>query len=384
MERTCFGVARTPHAPFAVSTAESLTAPVRFTVSPSPATMLSLRPVTPPELMPTKVTEPWSIATPVPRPDTRTSVPAPVTVALSESPQSSRLSPAPAVTLLPVPATTAEDPSATLTAPPASFASLEAPVRPTLSPVPANIARLPVPVTVRLSPAPPATELPSPTTVAPAPSASVTAVKLALAVAPVPVTVTMLFEPIRLVLLPVPASVTVSDPDWPESRDTTPCTVPPVPLSVAVHMGAIPDAPAMPFRWGLAYPLSGEIFGTGVGSIRRGVFSTGVAYERVTEWVPEEKLSFIVLSDPPTMHELSPYAHVNAPHVSGYFRTIDARFTLARLADGKTRLMLTTRHELELEPALYWSPLAQWAVHANKIRVLAHFRQQAEASIVGQ
>jgi len=130
-------------------------------------------------------------------------------------------------------------------------------------------------------------------------------------------------------------------------------------------MGAIPDAPAMPFRWGLAYPLSGEIFGTGVGSIRRGVFSTGVAYERVTEWVPEEKLSFIVLSDPPTMHELSPYAHVNAPHVSGYFRTIDARFTLARLADGKTRLMLTTRHELELEPALYWSPLAQCRVDGD-------------------
>ena len=151
-----------------------------------------------------------------------------------------------------------------------------------------------------------------------------------------------------------------------------------------VHMGPIPDAPAAPFRWGLAYPLSGEILGTGVGSMRRGVFSTGVAYERVTEWVPNEKLSFVVLSDPPTMHELSPYANVNAPHVSGYFRTLDARFTLTPLPDGRTRLTLATRHALDLEPAMYWLPLAQWAVSANKARVLGHFRQQAELSTLAR
>lgn len=146
-----------------------------------------------------------------------------------------------------------------------------------------------------------------------------------------------------------------------------------------VHMGPIPDAPVAPFRWGLAYPMRGEILGTGVGAIRRGVFSTGVAYERVTEWTPQQKLSFVVLSDPPTMRELSPYRHVNAPHVIGYFRTLDARFTILPLANGKTRLSLATRHELDLEPALYWLPFAEWATHANKVRVLKHFRQQAEA-----
>ena len=147
-----------------------------------------------------------------------------------------------------------------------------------------------------------------------------------------------------------------------------------------VHMGPIPDAPAVPFRWGLAYPMRGEILGTGLGAIRRGVFSTGVAYERVTEWEPQRKLSFIVLSDPPTMRELSPYQHVNAPHVLGYFRTEYARFTITPLSDGKTRLSLATRHELDLEPALYWIPIAEWATHANKVRVLEHFRRQAEAA----
>ncbi len=154
---------------------------------------------------------------------------------------------------------------------------------------------------------------------------------------------------------------------------------PPAVWDAVVHMDPIPDAPVAPFRWGLAYPLRGEISGSGVGAVRRGVFSTGVAYERVVAWVPERQLSFIVLSDPPSMRELSPYAHVNAPHTQSYFRTRDARFTLTPLADGRTRLTLATHHDLDLEPGLYWLPIAQWAVHANKVRVLRHFRQQAEA-----
>ncbi len=147
-----------------------------------------------------------------------------------------------------------------------------------------------------------------------------------------------------------------------------------------VHMGPIPDPPAAPFRWGLAYPMSGSIRGSGVGAIRQGVFSTGIAYERVTQWDPGKYLSFIVLSDPPTMHELSPYRHVNAPHVNGYFRTLDARFTITTLANGHTLLSLATQHELDLNPAVYWLPMAKWAVHTNKARVLAHFAQQAEAA----
>jgi hypothetical protein len=145
-----------------------------------------------------------------------------------------------------------------------------------------------------------------------------------------------------------------------------------------VHMGPIPEPPPPPFRWGLAYPMSGEIDGEGVGAVRRGVFSTGVAYERVTEWTPGSKLSFIVLSDPPTMREVSPYQDVLAPHVAGHFRTADAIFTITPISADVTRLTLTTHHDLDLEPAFYWMPFAQWAVHTNKVRVLNHFRQQAE------
>lgn len=145
-----------------------------------------------------------------------------------------------------------------------------------------------------------------------------------------------------------------------------------------IHMGPISGRPAAPFGWGLAYPVRGTIRGSGVGAVREGVFSTGVAYERVTRWEPGRALDFIVLSDPPSLRELSPFTQVSAPHVSGYFKTRDARFAITPLGNGRTRLTLATTHELRIGPTPYWQPLAAWAVHANKRRVLAHFRNQAE------
>jgi hypothetical protein len=151
-----------------------------------------------------------------------------------------------------------------------------------------------------------------------------------------------------------------------------------------VHMGSIAKPPAALFRWGLAYPMGGTLHAEGVGAIREGMFSTGVSYERVTEWEPGRRLSFIVLDDPPTMSELSPYRNVNAPHVDGYFRTVDTRLTITPLANGNMRLSSATAHELHLRPAFYWLPIAKWAIHKNKMRVLAHIAQQAEAAAAAE
>ena len=151
-----------------------------------------------------------------------------------------------------------------------------------------------------------------------------------------------------------------------------------------VHMGSIAEPPAALFRWGLAYPMGGTLHAEGVGAIREGVFSTGVSYERVTEWEPGRRLSFIVLDDPPTMSELSPYRNVNAPHVDGYFRTVDTRLTITPLANGNMRLSSATSHELHLRPAFYWLPITKWAIHENKVRVLAHFARQAEAAAAAE
>jgi uncharacterized membrane protein YhaH (DUF805 family) len=145
-----------------------------------------------------------------------------------------------------------------------------------------------------------------------------------------------------------------------------------------LNMDTITEAPSMLFRLGIAYPVRGEVIGEGVGARRRGYFSTGVAEEEITEWAPGEALAFVILSEPPSLRELSPYQHVHAPHVNGYFRSAQARIDIAEIAWGRTRVTLTTAHELDLQPAVYWLPLARWIVRENKGRVLRQIQRQAE------
>jgi len=143
-------------------------------------------------------------------------------------------------------------------------------------------------------------------------------------------------------------------------------------------MGHIEEPPGLLFRLGLAHPLSGRLVGEGVGAERHGEFSTGIAVERITEWIPNHRLGFVVLNDVPTVRELSPYHHVHAPHVVGYFATTLASFELEDRGAHMTRLTLRSTHVLRLEPTLYWLPLANWVVEANKARVLRHIRVLAE------
>jgi uncharacterized membrane protein YhaH (DUF805 family) len=148
-----------------------------------------------------------------------------------------------------------------------------------------------------------------------------------------------------------------------------------------VAMGPIPERPSLPFRLGLAYPVDGRIEGVGIGAIRKGYFSTGVAFERITAWRPGQELAFTVLSDPPMLRELSPYGGLQTPHLLGYYHTGAADFRITPLPGGRSRLELRTTHVLKLDPAPYWLPFAEWAVHENKLRVLGHFKRVAEASL---
>jgi hypothetical protein len=145
-----------------------------------------------------------------------------------------------------------------------------------------------------------------------------------------------------------------------------------------VKTDTITELPALPFRLGMAYPMSGEVVGTGVGAIRRGVFSTGTVIERVTEWEPERALAYTVVEDVPAMRELSLYENVHAPHVIGYFRTVEMSYELVAKSEGRTELVLRSSHELRLDPAPYWLPMARLIVALNNGRVLRHMKRQAE------
>jgi hypothetical protein len=135
---------------------------------------------------------------------------------------------------------------------------------------------------------------------------------------------------------------------------------------------------------GLAYPVRARLLGSGVGATRLGIFSTGIAKERVTEWVPNQRLAFAVMSQPPAMEEMSPYRKVHAPHVSGYFVTGDTSFSLTSLSNGKTRLKIEAAHMLRIDPVLYWEPIARWAIRVNVQRVLEDAKLKAERQASAQ
>jgi hypothetical protein len=164
-----------------------------------------------------------------------------------------------------------------------------------------------------------------------------------------------------------------------DTRETILVDAPPALVwNAIVHMDAIDEPLALPFRLGVAYPLGGEIVGEGVGAIRYGTFSTGTAAERVTKWLPDRKLTLAMETDIPALRELGPYNHVHAPHVIGYFATRTMSFELVPRGDGSTEIVETTSHVLRLDPVLYWLPFARYIVHANNARVLAHIKRQAE------
>jgi hypothetical protein len=141
----------------------------------------------------------------------------------------------------------------------------------------------------------------------------------------------------------------------------------------------IASPPGLVGQAGLAFPVRSRLLGEGVGARRLGLFSTGAARERVTEWVPQRALAFEVLSQPPAMEEMSPWRRVHAPHVSGYFETTGTRFDLAPLPNGGTRLTLRSGHVLRLDPVLYWEPIARWAISRNMSRVLEDVQAKAVA-----
>lgn len=164
-----------------------------------------------------------------------------------------------------------------------------------------------------------------------------------------------------------------------QSRQTIEIAAPPdVVWQALVNMDPLPEPQAWSLRLGFAYPLSAQIVGEGVGAARYGRFSTGVARERVTVWDPGRKLAFTVIENAPMMTELSPYKHVHAPHLAGYFTTPHTSFEISPLAGGRSRLVERTRHSLKLDPAPYWAPMVRWVVAQNNARVLGHIKAQAE------
>lgn len=154
------------------------------------------------------------------------------------------------------------------------------------------------------------------------------------------------------------------------------------PEQVWPHVIGFADLPAPPswyFKLGIAYPKRATIERSGVGAVRHCEFSTGAFVEPITAWEPPRRLAFDVASQPPPMHELSPYRHVHPPHLDGYLRCRRGEFRLVPLSDGRTRLEGSTWYEFEMYPQDYWTLWSDGVIHRIHGRVLEHIKHLSEA-----
>jgi uncharacterized membrane protein YhaH (DUF805 family) len=187
-----------------------------------------------------------------------------------------------------------------------------------------------------------------------------------------------------LALLVLPASA-VMDRDQPatdlrEVRSSI--IIDASPEAVWKHVIAFPplaEPSDLVFRAGIAYPRRAEIRGSGVGAVRYCVFSTGAFVEPITVWDPGHRLAFDVRTQPPPLHEWSPYADVAPPHLDGYFRSRRGEFRLIALADGRTRLEGSTWYEMRLDPAAYWVLFGDVLIGRIHQRVLSHIKTVTES-----
>lgn len=145
-----------------------------------------------------------------------------------------------------------------------------------------------------------------------------------------------------------------------------------------VGFSELPPPPEWFFRLGIAYPMRATIQGTGVGAVRHCEFSTGPFVEPITTWDPPRKLAFDVTSQPPSMTELSPYQHVDAPHLEGYMVSRGGEFRLVPLPNGRTRLEGSTFYTLSIYPESYWVVWGELLLHSIHGRVLDHIKNLTE------
>lgn len=142
------------------------------------------------------------------------------------------------------------------------------------------------------------------------------------------------------------------------------------------------DLPAPTDWWlrtGIAYPITAEVDGQGIGAIRSGRFSTGRYSERITAWDSPRRLEFDVTESPEPMVEIS-YRDIHPRHLHGYSEAVRGSFELIPIGDDSTRLIGTSWYNLDLRPVFYWSLWTDYFMKKVQHQVLEYIRQTAEAA----
>jgi hypothetical protein len=144
-----------------------------------------------------------------------------------------------------------------------------------------------------------------------------------------------------------------------------------------IHFSPLDNPKEFVFKAGIAYPISAQIEGQGVGAIRHCNFSTGSFTEPVTVWNEPNLLRFNVADQPEPLKEISIY-NIHPNHLHGYWVSQKGQFKLTALSNGHTLLEGTTWYVNKIKPGIYWTLWSDYIVHKIHERVLQHIKDQAE------
>jgi hypothetical protein len=140
---------------------------------------------------------------------------------------------------------------------------------------------------------------------------------------------------------------------------------------------SFPHIPSTPrfwlFRIGLPYPVATTSEGDFVGAKRECTFNHGAVFrERVSEWEPQEKLTFEIVESP------------QDPELIGHLTPHRGQFTLRANPDGTTTLSGSTWYTLHVRPRWYFDLWTQHIFRAVHLRVMEDARRRAEAAAANQ
>jgi len=144
------------------------------------------------------------------------------------------------------------------------------------------------------------------------------------------------------------------------------------PSRVWPHVLAFPRIKEPPeywiFRLGLPFPMETTNGGDRVGADRQCIFSDGIVIkERISEFVPRERLTFDIVEQPP---HLESYGHI------ALYR---GRFVLRDNRDVTTTLIGTSWYALHVRPLWYLDLWTRDMTRQVHLRVMRHVRRLSES-----
>jgi hypothetical protein len=120
-------------------------------------------------------------------------------------------------------------------------------------------------------------------------------------------------------------------------------------------------------RLALPRPVGTEGSKVAAGDVQRCIYQKGHLIKQITDLVEPERLAFRVIEQ-----------HL---HFERDVTLLDGCFTLGPLADGQTRVVLTTRYLRHLRPAWMWEWMERKIVHALHGHVLEGMRRRLEGGV---